>query len=841
MKTLPLAGDLLSVKTVGDGYFILDKPTKLVACFKLSGGGNPWIEETGGILQRLGHLERVLQQLRVGEEAQLIVKKVPTDGKDLIEYFNSKVSPDAPAEFRGRYKDYFPEWMKYWIEDYSLCRYESYLMFSIHQSELPLIDKFIRRKQKVEDDNLNVDMILNRARTWALGLNSLGLSAGFLEKAAIEKFLVEELNLTYNPKTVQSILSSKSISVTGPDSEVDVKRLARSPIIFYDDHFKVGNVFGKTLYFEEFPDANISPMFLSMFFTQPHNFKITLYYRGVDQAEAKRTIETRTKGDQGTMIKGNLVNQDSRVQLEHREQVLKSFSEGRTKFIKFSLYLTIYGSTAKQLTEQTDTFLGRIGFFHRFTGWFHQKELFQSTLPQCYNLANCEYLMSTQDVSNAWPWFFDALTTGGGVPIGMNVNREIVPFDPWANDFENWNTVVIGKAGKGKSFFIQQKVIRHLPFGVRVMVIDKSQSYKFLCEAAGGIYVYVDLDSEHHLNVFDTDLEELEKRNGDVPAEKASDIMGFLNVLLSEENEKRLNNLVTSHLDEAIKKTYLRKFKANPKEPIPILSDLKETLKEFSEDQNRPEEFRMLCRRYDKILEPYTGEGSFANLTDRKTTFAEDNPFIVFDTSQLPDSENLLSLGVYIISQFSIKKAKENKKKGLRSWLLLDETWFLARFPAGVTFLLNLAKRSRHLALASTFATQQVGDFLKNPDVQPVIDNATCKFIFGPGDKEAELLTDLLKLSSTESQAVRNLHQVRGVYSQCFAVMGQRSRGVVYICPDQVSYALATTHPDETFARGKFIDKFLAEGKGDPKDKDYKVTQIWSGIFQWIAQGMKGK
>jgi len=839
MKTLISAGDLLNVQGVGRGYLVLDNPSRLVAGFKLTGGGNPWIEETGGILQRLGHLERVLTQLRAGEEVQLIVKKVPTTDKALIKYFNSKISPDAPLEFRGRYTEYYREWLKDWIFSEDLCRYESYLFFSIQSGNLPTIDALIRKKPQ-NQDSLNIEMVLNRARTWAMGLNSLGLYAETLDKEEIYKLLYEEMNLTYDEGAVNSVINSPSFNISGPDNEDLKNRLANTSITFHRDHFKAGNVVGKTFYFEEFPDSSTNPMFLSMFFTQRNNFKITIFYRGVDQVEAKRIIESRSKGDQGTMIKGNLINQDSRVQLEHREQVLKSFSEGRTKFIKFSLYLTIYGSSLKQLTETSDNFLGRIGFFHRFTGFFQQKQLFQSTLPQCLNVASREYLMSTQDVSNAWPWFFDAMTTGEGVPLGVNVNREIIPFDPWSKDFENWNTVVIGKAGVGKSFGIQQQVIRHLPFGVRIMVIDKSQSYKFLCEAAGGIYIFVDLESKHHLNVFDTDIEELVKRNGEVTPDKASDVMGFLNVLLSEENEKRLNNLVQAHLEEAIRKTYIKKFKENNKDPIPLLSDLKMTLQEFADDDNRPEEFRMLCRRYDKILEPFTGNGSFANLTDRPTTFEEDNPFIVFDTSNLPESENLLSLGVYIISQFSIKKAKENKKKGLRSWLLLDETWFLARFPAGVTFLLNLAKRSRHLALASTFATQQVGDFLKNSDVQPVIDNATCKFIFRPGDKEAELLSEVLKLSTAESHIVRNLHQVRGVYSQCFAILGQKSRGLVYVVPDLISYALATTHPDETFEREKFIKQHLENGKGDLNDKDYVLAQTWSGIFSWVAKRMKG-
>lgn len=840
MNTLPLAGNLLNVQGVGRGYIILENPSRLVAGFKLTGGGNPWIEETGGILQRLGHLERVLQQLRVGEEVQLIVKKVPTTDVALIKYFNSKISKDAPLEFRGRYTEYYREWLKDWIESEDLCRYESYLFFSIQSGNIPTIDSFIRINPKNED-TLNIEMVLTRARTWALGLNSLGLSAETLEKEDIFKLLIEEMNLTYDEKAVKNILQSPSFSVSEPDFNVLKNRLSVSPITFHRDHFKVGKIVGKTFYFSEFPDAANNPMFLQMFFTQRNNFKITLFYRGIDQAEGKRVIESRSKGDLGTLVNGNLINTDSQAQLQHREAVLQSIAKGQTKLIRFSLYVTLYSSTIKKLNEMSDTFLGRIGYFHRFNSFFQQRELFQTTLPQCLNIANREYLMSTQDVSNAWPWFFDAMTLGDGVPLGVNVNREIIPIDPWSKDFENWNTVVIGKAGVGKSFGIQQQVIRHLPFGVRIMVIDKSQSYKFLCEAAGGIYIFVDLESKHHLNVFDTDIEELEKRNGEVTPDKASDIMGFLNVLLSEENEKRLSNLVTAHLEEAIRKTYFKKFKENKKDPIPLLSDLKNMLLEFSEDQTRPEEFRMLCRRYDKILEPFTGTGSFANLTDRKTTFEEDNPFIVFDTSNLPESENLLSLGVYIISQFSIKKAKANKKKGLRSWLLLDETWFLARFPAGVTFLLNLAKRSRHLALASTFATQQVGDFLKNPDVQPVVDNATCKFIFRPGDKEVELLSEVLKLSSAESRIVRDLHQVRGAYSQCFAILGQKSRGLVYVVPDQISYALATTHPDETFERDKFIKQYLDAGTGDLNDKDYVLTQTWSGIFSWVTKKMKGK
>ena len=706
---------------------------------------------------------------------------------------------------------------------------------------VPLVESFFsKKKQGIQHPS---DLVLSRSRTWITGLSSCGVKADPLSPEEITRLLYEEASLDGNHIDPAYILRSPGFS-GGEDSFLNIReKLSITPALFHPDHFQVGRLYGKTFYVSEFPDFS-DPMFLSQFLTQRENFKITLFARGIDQAQARANIERQLKGDLGTLQKGNLVNVDSKAMMDHRQGIMEAVARGETKLIKCSLYLTAYADSYEKLTELSDNFASRMSNVHRFAGYFEQKTLFQTALPQSLNVANKEFLYTTRDAANCWPFFQDSLAGNEGVPFGISLGSELVTINPWSPKLENWNQIVIGKAGTGKSFSVQQQIVRHLPFNPYIMVIDKSKSYEFLCKAAGGDYVHVDLESKIHLNVFEYDREDLRKNEGDVSADKVSDLLGFLNVLLAEQDEQKLPNLVLSHLDEAIRTTYKKKLKSTPENPIPKLSDLKTTLDHMAKDTSTPEEFRTLCRKYTKILDPYTGKGTYANLTDRETAFNIESPFIVFDTSNLPDA--LVSLGVYIISQFCITKAIENKKRGRRSWLLLDETWFLARFPAGVAFLLNLAKRSRHLALASIFATQQISDFLKNPDVRPVVDNASTKIIFRPGESEIPLLGEMFGMNPKEIAFVSNLQQVRGAYSQCYGLFGTFARGLVYVTPDPVSYWITTTHPDESLERDRYIKRFMADGElediPDPEQKKrIQVEKIWSGVFSLVHEKLQGK
>ena len=280
---------------------------------------------------------------------------------------------------------------------------------------------------------------------------------------------------------------------------------------------------------------------------------------------------------------------------------------------------------------------------------------------------------------------------------------------------------------------------------------------------------------------------------------------------------------------------------------MPRLSNLRETLDKMADQKGQPEEFKIICQKYAKILEPYTGKGPYATLTDSRTTINTKSHFVVFDIQGLPNEERFMALGTFLVSQYCLRRAIEIKnqeteitklkqRQGLaytprRSWLFIDEAWTLAKYNAGINFLKEVAKRSRHMGLASIFATQELKDFLNSPQVEAVLDVANVKIVFQP-EGEVDAMATRFRLNDKEKALVRGLHQARGRYSQCFMMMGESVRGLVNVTPDPVSYWIATTHPDESREREVYLDKYAP---------NQSLTELWRGLFMLVKAKLNGE
>lgn len=854
--TLETSSTLLKVQKIGRGYLLLREPDRYVACFKISGGSTPWVETPNTIYSRITMLETAFNQLKTNEQVQIITRRVPADVRSYLDYFKSRINPNAPEEFRNEYANYFETWFTSMAKVEAPGRFETYLLFTILAEENVVTNNvFSFLGTKKANKEIDPEYINQRARSWAGNLSAAGLSPEEVSTDDLFKLLYEEINLSPAPTDISSFLNAP-LNPGGPGSFLSLReKLASTPTSFYSDYVLVGKTFINTFYISEFPDPDgdqADPMFLSSLMNAKIPFKMTLFVRGIEQGEARSKIEAQLRADIGTLQKNKMqLNYESMANKEQRESVLNNIARGTSRLAKFSLYITTYAESPDDLTDLVDSIKSRFANVHTLTGKYEQRRLFTSALPQGVNLAaDREFTMTTRELANLWPFFHDKLTEGAGVPFGVSYMGELVPINPWSDKLKNWNSVVMGMPGGGKSFSILLQLLRHLPFAPYIMVIDKSKSYEFVCKMAGGEYIRVDLKSDQRINIFDVDIEELKAGDGAVNPEKISDLISYLSILLSEQGKDSLEPLVNAILIEAIEKTYQKfhkELKAGNSPEMPRLSNLKETLLEMAEQKGTHEDFKAVCRKYGKILDPFTGKGPYAALTDSRTTINTKSHFVVFDIQGLPNEERFMALGTFIVSQYCLRRAieiknqeteitKEKQRQGntynpRRSWLFIDEAWTLARFNAGINFLKEVAKRSRHMGLASIFATQELKDFLNSPQVEAVLDVANVKIIFQP-EGEVEAMAARFRLNDKEKALVRNLHQARGRYSQCFMMMGESVRGLVSVTPDPVSYWIATTHPDESREREVYLDKYAP---------NQTLTELWRGLFMLVQAKLRGE
>jgi hypothetical protein len=103
--------------------------------------------------------------------------------------------------------------------------------------------------------------------------------------------------------------------------------------------------------------------------------------------------------------------------------------------------------------------------------------------------------------SSAGAGFGAAVAPAGGVLYGYNLgSRSLVFWGRFACD--NYNSVILGRSGAGKSYLVKLELLRSLYRGVEGHVIDPEDEYTSLAHAVGGAVVTPGA-SGVHLNPFD--------------------------------------------------------------------------------------------------------------------------------------------------------------------------------------------------------------------------------------------------------------------------------------------------------------------------------------------------
>jgi hypothetical protein len=835
-EKLPLAG-------VGPGFIELKNPARFACVYEILGGLNPMVDDMSNVRGIIAAFDSGIQQLKAGEEVQVILRRKNLDPASFVKSFKDSCRAEAPEGF----KNYFNSYFEYWIDDFirmnRLCRYEVYLLFAINEDTAPLTDSFFSNitkfASKDKDARPNSDNKLKEVRrrslAWANNLGVSGVRAREMSEEEILHLLYSELNLKDYTGDIRHLKTAPSVSGGTTGFETIREALCAEPVYNGNKYVQVGEKFLRTMFISNFPDFGKQPHFLSQFLSEPNDFKISLFIKGIDQEYAKASITAQLKLDLATGQKGTTRNYESDANAVERDGVLQTVAQRETGLAKCSLYVTVYGDSSENLSNNYDNFTSRFNGIHRFDGYFQQEELFFSSLPFCTNLLAGvhERLHTTRSIANCWPFFQDDLTSDDGAIIGYTAGREVVKLNPWSRNTDNFNIGVFGSPGTGKSFLIQIIENRLQPTGPQVMIIDKSGAYQTSCRVAGGEYIFFDLRCEKHINPLDVSapIDPKDKnyyKTGEVSNDHQESVLGFMTTILVESGETALRNIEEALINEAIKLTYSRKFKETKGAPggpkAPLLRDLRAVLHDMGKEKDRSELAREGCIRFYETLSQYVDEGQYANLTDRDTNIDLEARFIVFDTSLASKREKLDTLITYIISQYCMQRAMKNKTRGLFSWIILDEAWSLLAFPAGRKFGEILSRTSRHLDTCNIWATQLIQDGLKNPEARSLFNNAATKIFMKLGDEDKRICAETFELNEKEVSIVGNLHQVKNVYSQCYLKSSNR-KGLIYITPDPVVKWIATSWGYDKGLRKKYLEHI---------DPDNTIDGTWKAIFSLV-------
>jgi type IV secretory pathway VirB4 component len=361
---------------------------------------------------------------------------------------------------------------------------------------------------------------------------------------------------------------------------------------------------------------------------------------------------------------------------------------------------------------------------------FQMEEGFTTTLPLMNDKLGILRNLDTGSLSSTFPFTSTELTQDDGILYGVNRhNNSLIIFDRF--HLENANSVVFAKSGSGKSYFVKLECLRYLMLGTDVIVVDPENEYKTLCEAVGGSYLDISLNSDKRINPFDLPVNAKEPGE-DVLRSNIASLHGLMNLMaggLSPEED--------SILDKALYETYaLKDITADPEsqqnEP-PLLQDFHNVLANMQGTES-------LRARLTKYV-----EGSFASLYNQRTNFELKPGFVVFSVRDLEDQ--LRPLAMYTILNYIWTKIRQDMRRRI---MIIDEAWWMMQYEDSAKFLHGLAKRGRKYYLGLTIISQDVEDFLGSRYGKAVVANSSMQVLMKQSTASIGIIADVFNLTEGE-------------------------------------------------------------------------------------------
>jgi len=538
-------------------------------------------------------------------------------------------------------------------------------------------------------------------------------------------------------KNVSIPIGMQNVGNVLAQGAVSIKDMIAPSFIEVDfNHLKIDDKFYRTLYVTAYP-RYVSANWLYSLITFDHPLYISMFIYPTESKtvldELKRKIGEMEASIESEIKAGKVVDPTTQVALDDALSLQAELAKGSERFFQFGLYITIPADSKEELdnlTKEVDSSLSSILIIAK-QATLEQEEGFKSTVPMFVDKVAVWRNMDTTSLSMTFPFSTAALTRNEGILYGMNQHDgSLIIFDRFT--LENANSVILGKSGGGKSFFVKMEAFRLLMMGIDVIILDPENEYQKLTQSMGGEFVVFSTTSQYKINPFDLISETVEP---DELSNKILDLHSLIRVIMGDEISPSQDAL----LDRALVMTYrnvgITQDPATFKLPAPLLEDLYKVFMgmetpEAKEMANRLEKFVM---------------GSAAGIFNQKSNFDIKNHFTVFGIRDL--EENLRPVAMYIVLDYIWNKVRRDKKKRI---LIVDEAWYLIKHKDSGAYLHNFAKRARKYHLGLTTITQDVEDFLSTEEGKAIVTNSSMQIILKQSTAAVDKITDTFYLTGGE-------------------------------------------------------------------------------------------
>jgi len=559
--------------------------------------------------------------------------------------------------------------------------------------------------------------------------------------------------------------------------------VAPSFIEIKQNHLKIGERFAKSYFIFSFP-RYLSTGWLSPIINLNVPMDVSFHLHPVASEKILRKLRKRVTEVQAEIAereeKGLI--RDPVLETAHHdlEDLRDKLQTAQERMFRFSLYLTTYADTEKELRD-IETSLRSIlesRLIYIKPALYQQKEGFVCTSPYDLDLLMVTTLMNTAPLSSTFPFISFDLSSNEGILYGINRhNSSLVLFDRFT--LANSNSVIFAVSGAGKSYSVKLEVLRYLMLGVDGIIIDPENEYKFLAEAVGGSFFNISLASPHHINPFELPALREDEKAEDVLRTNIINLVGLMRIMFGG-----LTPEEDGIMDRALTETYAAKDitpESDPnlwgkKEglPFPIMSDLEEVLLTMEGAES-------LVRRLQRFT-----KGVYAGFFNQPSNISMKNRLVVFGIRDMEDE--LRPMALFTVLRYIWKTVTSEMKKRL---LIIDEAWWLMKTEDGASFLFGTVKRARKYWLGVTTITQDVNDFMKSDYGQPIITNSSLVLLMKQSPATINIVQKTFNLTEEEKMLLLETPVGEGMF------FAGTKHALIKVLASYTEDQIITTAPEE--------------------------------------------
>ena len=564
--------------------------------------------------------------------------------------------------------------------------------------------------------------------------------------------------------------------------------IAPSSLEIHSSYFRLGTKYGRTLYVYGYP-RQIYTGWLSSLINIDEVLDVSMFIYPVESQVILNNLRKKVTQLEASMSinsdKGRVRDPGLEAAINDAEELRDQIQVGAERFFRFGLYVTLYADSLEELgfvQHKIETLFGQQMIFSKVAS-SQQEQGLNSTIPQMSDQLQIRRNMNTGAISTSFPFTSADLTQENGVLYGINMhNNGLVIFDRFS--LENANMVVFSKSGAGKSFTVKLEALRSMMTGSEIIIIDPENEYEKLCDAVGGSYIRLSLNSNTRINPFDlprvidTDEADNALRANLVTLHGLLKLMlGGIQTSANGVNMAAITPTEEADLDQALIDTYARAgITSDPltqNSQPPTINELYDTLLHMG--GSGPQ----LAQR----LRKYT-TGTFAGIFSQQSNTDINNPMVVFNIRDLEDELRPVAMYIVLSHIWNIIRTEQKKRM-----LIVDEAWQLMKYDDSANFMFSLAKRARKYYLGLTTVTQDVEDFMGSKMGRAIVANSSMQILLKQSPSAIDVLSDVFKLTEEEKNRLANFPVGQGLF---FA--GQ-NHVHIQIEASQTEKQLITTNP----------------------------------------------